>query len=284
MPFPDIDPILFQIGPFALRWYALAYVAGIFLGWMYAGMLARRERLWAPGKAPLSTIQIDDLVLWVTLGIILGGRLGYVLFYGSAQNPPIWANPIDILKIWEGGMSFHGGLAGVAIAIVLYARSQGASVLRTADLVAPVVPIGLFLGRIANFINAELWGRPTDGPLGVVFCNASILAQYGDCPGGMVPRHPSQLYEAGLEGLVLFGLLALAVWRFRLLAKPGYVAGLFLAFYGLSRILLEQVREPDAFMPDFGMGLTMGTMLSVPMLLGGAWLIWRAWKTPPSAA
>ncbi|HEY0052899.1 MAG TPA: prolipoprotein diacylglyceryl transferase, partial [Caulobacteraceae bacterium] len=149
MPFPDIDPILFQIGPFALRWYALAYVAGIFLGWMYAGRLARRERLWAPGKAPLSTIQIDDLVLWVTLGIILGGRLGYVLFYGSAQNPPIWANPIDILKIWEGGMSFHGGLAGVAIAIVLYARSQGASVLRTADLVAPVVPIGLFLGRIA---------------------------------------------------------------------------------------------------------------------------------------
>lgn len=288
MVFPEFDPILFQIGPVAIRWYALAYVAGILLGWRYAAMLARRDHLWAPGRSPATPAQIDDLVLWVTLGVILGGRLGYVLFYGPFMTPPIWSNPLDIFAIWEGGMSFHGGAIGVAIAIILYARSQKMDMLRLGDLVAPAVPFGLFFGRVANFINGELWGRPTDGPLGVIFCNDRLSALYG--PGclygaGMEPRHASQLYEAGLEGIGLFLLLWLAVWKLKLLAKPGYVTGLFLLGYGLIRALLETVREPDAFMPDlFGGSLTMGMLLSIPMIVIGAWLIWRARSRPPVAA
>ena len=285
MVFPEFDPILFQIGPIAIRWYALAYVAGILLGWRYAAMLARREHLWAPGRSPASPAQVDDLVLWVTLGVILGGRLGYVLFYGPLMDPPIWSNPLDMFKIWEGGMSFHGGALGVAIAIILFARAQKMSMLKLGDLVAPVVPIGLFFGRVANFINGELWGRPTDGPLGVIFCNDRIRSLYsGVCPAGEMPRHPSQLYEAGLEGIGLFLLLWLAVWKLKLLAKPGYVTGLFLLGYGLIRALLETVREPDSFMPEaLSGGLTMGMLLSIPMILIGAWLIWRARSRPPVA-
>ncbi|WP_296817625.1 prolipoprotein diacylglyceryl transferase [Brevundimonas sp.] len=285
MVFPEFDPILFQIGPVAIRWYALAYVAGILLGWRYAAMLARREALWSPGRSPATPAQIDDLVLWVTLGVILGGRLGYVLFYGALMDPPIWSNPLDIFKIWEGGMAFHGGALGVAIAIVLFARAQKMSMLKLGDLVAPVVPIGLFFGRVANFINGELWGRPTDGPLGVIFCNDRIRALYsGVCPAGEMPRHPSQLYEAGLEGVGLFLLLWLAVWKLKLLAKPGYVTGLFLLGYGLIRALLETVREPDSFMPEALSGyVTMGMLLSIPMILIGAWLIWRARSRPPVA-
>ena len=285
MVFPEFDPILFQIGPIAIRWYALAYVAGILLGWRYAAMLARRDHLWAPGRSPASPAQVDDLVLWVTLGVILGGRLGYVLFYGPLMDPPIWSNPLDMFKIWEGGMSFHGGAIGVAIAIILFARAQKMSMLKLGDLVAPVVPLGLFFGRVANFINGELWGRPTDGPLGVIFCNDRIRAMYsGVCPAGEMPRHASQLYEAGLEGIGLFLLLWLAVWKFKLLAKPGYVTGLFLLGYGLIRALLETVREPDSFMPEaLSGGLTMGMLLSIPMILVGAWLIWRARSRPPVA-
>ena len=285
MVFPEFDPILFQIGPIAIRWYALAYVAGILLGWRYAAMLARRDHLWAPGRSPATPVQVDDLVLWVTLGVILGGRLGYVLFYGPLMDPPIWSNPLDMFKIWEGGMSFHGGAIGVAIAIILFARAQKMSMLKLGDLVAPVVPLGLFFGRVANFINGELWGRPTDGPLGVIFCNDRIRAMYsGVCPAGEMPRHASQLYEAGLEGIGLFLLLWLAVWKFKLLAKPGYVTGLFLLGYGLIRALLETVREPDSFMPEaLSGGLTMGMLLSIPMILVGAWLIWRARSRPPVA-
>ena len=194
MVFPEFDPILFQIGPIAIRWYALAYVAGILLGWRYAATLARRDHLWAPGRSPATPVQVDDLVLWVTLGVILGGRLGYVIFYGPLMDPPIWSNPLDMFKIWEGGMSFHGGAIGVAIAIILFARAQKMSMLKLGDLVAPVVPLGLFFGRVANFINGELWGRPTDGPLGVIFCNDRIRAMYsGVCPAGEMPRHASQL-------------------------------------------------------------------------------------------
>ena len=285
MVFPEFDPILFQIGPVAIRWYALAYVAGILLGWRYAAMLARRDHLWAPGRSPATPVQVDDLVLWVTLGVILGGRLGYVLFYGPLMDPPIWSNPLDMFKIWEGGMSFHGGAIGVAIAIILFARAQKMSMLKLGDLVAPVVPLGLFFGRVANFINGELWGRPTDGPLGVIFCNDRIRAMYsGVCPAGEMPRHASQLYEAGLEGIGLFLLLWLAVWKFKLLAKPGYVTGLFLLGSGLIRALLETVREPDSFMPEaLSGGLTMGMLLSIPMILVGAWLIWRARSRPPVA-
>ncbi|WP_282009778.1 prolipoprotein diacylglyceryl transferase [Brevundimonas aveniformis] len=285
MTFPEFDPILVQLGPLAIRWYALAYIAGILLGWRYAVMLARRDYLWAPGKSPATPAQIDDLILWITLGIIVGGRLGYVFFYGSFLDTPIWANPLDIFKIWEGGMAFHGGAIGVILAVYFYARSQKINILRLGDLVAPAVPFGLFFGRIANFINGELWGRVTDGPFGMVFCNDRILTFYnGICPAGPEPRHPSQLYEAGLEGIGLFVLLWLAVWKFKLLAKPGYVTGLFLLGYGLIRAALEHVREPDGFMPDVLQGsITMGMLLSIPMVLVGAWLIWRARKNPPYA-
>lgn len=292
MIFPEFDPVLIQIGPLPIRWYALAYVAGILLGWRYAVMLARREALWAPRRPPVSGVQIDDLVLWITLGVIGGGRLGYALFYrpdlfGQIFTGSGWER-LEILQLWTGGMSFHGGLIGVAVALFFFARSQKINPLSLGDLIAPVAPIGLFFGRIANFINGELWGRPTDGPFGVIFCNdrireAYVRAYYGSCPAGEMPRHPSQLYEAGLEGLLLFIILGLAVWKGRLLAKPGYVTGLFLLGYGLSRAVLETVREPDSHMPDALQGVvTMGMLLSIPMMLIGAWLIWRAWSRPPA--
>jgi len=284
--FPDIDPFVpfLHWGNFGVRWYALAYVAGILLGWRYAVMLAKNEALWGPKGPPATPAQIDDLVLWITLGVVLGGRLGYVLFYGPFQDPPIWKDPLDILKIWEGGMSFHGGLLGVLLAMWLFAKRNGASLFSIGDLVCAVVPIGLFFGRVANFINGELWGRVTDAPWGVVFCNQTIETAYGYCPAGPDPRHPSQLYEAALEGIVLFVLLRLATHRWRLLERPGAVAGLFLVGYGLFRALLETVREPDAFLRDLPLGLTMGMLLSLPMIAGGIWLLWRARREAAAAA
>ena len=269
MPFPEFDPILIQIGPFAIRWYALAYVAGILIGWRYVVMLVRNPQL-APVRGPAaSPAQIDDLILWVTLGIILGGRLGYILFYAPAT---IWTDPLQVFQVWQGGMSFHGGALGVAIAVAAFARSNGIDLLRLGDLVAACVPIGLFFGRIANFINGELWGRPTELPWGVIFPGA-----------GPYPRHPSQLYEALLEGIVLFIILRIATHRAHWLERRGAVAGLFLVGYAAFRTLVEQVREPDAFLPDFPLGLTMGMMLSLPMLLGGAFLIWRGLREPVPA-
>ncbi len=289
MPFPEFDPVLIHLGPLPLRWYALAYVAGIVLGWWYAARLARTERLWAPRKSPLTSLQLDDLVLWITLGIILGGRLGYALFYKPAMYAQLFtgqtlAERFELFQLWTGGMSFHGGLIGVSLAIVFYARRQKLSLLGIGDLVAPVVPIGLGFGRLANFINGELWGRVTDVPWAIRFCNQRIIEMHGFCPAGNEPRHPSQLYEAGLEGLLLFGVLSFAIWRLKLLSKPGYVTGLFLVGYGLIRASLENVREPDVGMPDFPLGLTMGMMLSIPMIVIGAWLVWRAWKRPPATA
>ncbi len=262
MPFPEFDPVLIQIGPLAIRWYALAYVAGILLGWRYAVLLARNEKIWGERGSPATTAQIDDLVLWITIGIIGGGRLGYVLFYQPAL---LWENPLQVFQVWEGGMSFHGGLIGVTLALLLFAHRHKIRLLSLADLVAPVVPIGLFFGRLANFVNGELWGRPTDVPWGVVFPGA-----------GPVPRHPSQLYEAALEGLGLFLLLAWAIYAAKLLKRPGFVAGLFLLGYGVIRLSLENVREPDRFMPDFPLGLTMGMLLSLPMIIAGLVLILRA--------
>lgn len=289
MIFPEFDPVFFSIGPLPIRWYALAYVAGIVLGWRYAVMLARREALWAPRGAPATSAQIDDLLLWVTLGVIGGGRLGYALFYrpemlGQVFTGDTWGQRLELLQVWGGGMSFHGGLLGVALALLLFARANRINPLSLGDLIAPAVPIGLFFGRLANFINGELWGRPTDGPLGVVFCNQRILELYGYCPAGAIPRHPSQLYEAALEGLVLFVVLAVAVWKGRLLAKPGYVTGLFLLGYGLARASLETVRQPDAGLDNLPLGLTMGMILSIPMIIAGAWLIHRAWSRPPGGA
>ena len=269
MPFPNFDPVLVQIGPFAIRWYALAYVAGILLGWRYAVSLVKNERLWGGQTPTLNPLQIDDLVLWITLGVILGGRLGYVLFYSTSL---LWTDPLEIVKVWHGGMSFHGGLIGVTIALIGFALTQKVDIFRLSDLVAPAVPIGLFFGRIANFINGELWGRPTTVPWGIIFPNA-----------GPEPRHPSQLYEACLEGLLLFIILRIATHRLKWLQRRGAITGLFLVCYALARISLENVREPDRFMPHFPLGLTMGMMLSIPMALFGLFLLWRGLREEPEA-
>ena len=266
MPFPDFDPVLIHIGPLAIRWYALAYVAGILLGWRYAATILRRPALWTRRPAPISGLQLDDLILWITLGVIVGGRLGHTLFYTPSL---IWRDPLEILKVWHGGMSFHGGALGVLLALVMFARANKLDALRMGDVIAAATPIGLFFGRIANFINGELWGRPTTVPWGVVFPGA-----------GPLPRHPSQLYEAALEGLVLFAVLAWAVWAKKWTNRRGVIMGLFVAGYGVIRISLENVREPDAYMPHFPLGLTMGMMLSAPMVVAGAVLIWRGLTEP----
>ena len=273
LPFPEIDPVLIQIGPFAIRWYALAYIAGIVLGWRYIVRLVNANKLWGKAGAPATPVQVEDLVGWVTLGIILGGRLGYVFFYKPSLLVDAWTPILGFLPfppalaIWQGGMSFHGGLIGVTLAGFLYARRNDLDALRLGDLFACAAPIGLLFGRIANFINAELWGRPTDAPWAMVFPGA-----------GPEPRHPSQLYEAGLEGLVLFAAIAAATWRFDLLKHRGAAIGMFLAGYGFARSFVENFREPDRHLPDFPLGLTMGMMLSFPMIALGGYLVWRAYK------
>lgn len=289
MTFPEFDPVLIHLGPLPIRWYALAYVAGIVLGWIYAARILKSDRVWAPGKPPLAGPQLDDLILWITLGIILGGRFGYALFYKPVMFLQLFTGSslgerLELFQLWTGGMSFHGGMLGCTLAVLIYAWRTKANALSIGDMALAAAPIGLFFGRMANFVNGELWGRTTDVPWAIRFCNARIEQMYGFCPAGNEPRHPSQLYEAGLEGLLLFIVLGLAVWKWKLLAKPGYVTGLFLVGYGASRALLETVRQPDAGMENFPLGLTMGMMLSIPMILVGAWLIHRAWKRPPVAA
>ncbi|MFY9836851.1 MAG: prolipoprotein diacylglyceryl transferase [Xanthobacteraceae bacterium] len=262
IPFPAINPILISIGPFSVRWYALAYIVGIIAGWFYARAIISSERLWG-GPAPFTVIDFDDFVIWITLGIILGGRIGYVLFY----NLPHFAeNPIEILQLWNGGMSFHGGVLGCIVAIVLFAMRRGIPVLSLGDVAAAVAPIGLFLGRIANFINGELWGRPTDVSWAIVFPH-----------GGPIPRHPSQLYEATLEGVVLFIVLALLV-RFGALKRPGVVTGIFAIGYGVARITCEFFREPDVQLGFLWGGLTMGMLLCVPLILAGIAVLVVAFK------
>jgi phosphatidylglycerol:prolipoprotein diacylglycerol transferase len=285
VPFPEFDPVLIHLGPLPIRWYALAYVAGIVLGWWYASRLAKTERLWGGGKPPVTGPQLDDLVLWITLGVILGGRFGYALFYKPVMFAQLftgdsWGERLELLQLWTGGMSFHGGFLGVVIALLLYANRQKVNPLSLGDLIAPVAPLGLFFGRIANFINGELWGRETTVPWAIRFCNARIEQMYGFCPAGNEPRHPSQIYEAGLEGLLLFVILSLAIWKWRMLKRPGFVTGLFLLGYGVCRASLENVRQPDAGLENLPLGLTMGMILSIPMMLAGAWLIWRALKKP----
>jgi phosphatidylglycerol:prolipoprotein diacylglycerol transferase len=257
--FPSFDPIAISLGPFAVRWYALAYIGGIVLGWLYARALVRNERLWS-GPAPISLVQLDDFILWVTLGIILGGRTGYVLFY----NLPFFIeHPAAMFKLWEGGMSFHGGFLGCVVAVMAFASRNGISILSLGDITTAVGPIGLFLGRLANFINGELWGRAADPglPWAMVFPT-----------GGNVPRHPSQLYEAGMEGILLFTLLAVMI-RFGALKRPGMILGSFILIYGLARIAGEHFREPDPQLGFLWGGLTMGMLLSIPMLIAGVVLI-----------
>ncbi|TAK48655.1 MAG: prolipoprotein diacylglyceryl transferase [Xanthobacteraceae bacterium] len=267
LPFPAFDPIAVSFGPFAIRWYALAYIAGIVGGWFYAGALLRRDRLWG-GPAPIPTAAFDDFVLWVTLGIILGGRLGYVLFYNPAY---FLQNPVAIVEMWKGGMSFHGGFLGCVTAVLLFSWKRGISVLSLGDVTCAVGPIGLFLGRLANFINGELWGRVTDVPWAIVFPH-----------GGPLPRHPSQLYEATLEGIVLFIALALMI-RAGALKRPGLVIGAFAIIYGLARITGELFREPDPQLGFLWGGLTMGMLLSVPMIAAGLGFIMMACKRPALA-
>ncbi|MEM9107356.1 MAG: prolipoprotein diacylglyceryl transferase [Pseudomonadota bacterium] len=256
LPFPNIDPVLFSIGPLAVHWYGLAYVVGILLGWRYTRAIASRERLWHNNTPAMTATDMDDFLLWAAVGIVLGGRLGYILFYDFAAFAD---NPLRIFEIWEGGMSFHGGLLGTIVAMIIFARRRSIIVFSLFDVVAAAAPIGLFLGRVANFINAELWGRVSDVPWAVVFPT-----------GGPQPRHPSQLYEAILEGPVLFFVLFLLIFRFRRLTRPGFVGGAFLTGYAASRIFVEFFREPDAHIGYlFGGWLTMGMVLSVPMLLIG---------------
>jgi phosphatidylglycerol---prolipoprotein diacylglyceryl transferase len=259
IPFPTFDPVLISVGPVAIRWYALAYIAGILLGWLYARAIIRSEKLWG-GPAPLTVADYDDFILWVTLGIIVGGRAGYVLFY----NPGYFAaHPWEVLQLWKGGMSFHGGFFGCVLAVVLFARYRGISFLSLGDVTCAAAPIGIFLGRIANFINGELWGRPTDVPWAMVFPS-----------GGPLPRHPSQLYEALLEGLVLLAVLA-ALMRAGALKRPGFITGAFALGYGAARLICELFREPDAQLGFLWGGLTMGMLLSLPLMLAGiAFMAW----------
>jgi phosphatidylglycerol---prolipoprotein diacylglyceryl transferase len=254
LTFPHIDPVLISIGPLAVRWYALAYIVGIIAGWIYARAIIASPKLWG-GPAPLTVAQYDEFIVWVTLGIILGGRIGYVLFYNF---PHFREHPIEILQLWNGGMSFHGGVLGSALAVILFALRRGISILSLGDVTLAVAPIGLFLGRLANFINGELWGRPSDVPWAMIFPT-----------GGPVPRHPSQLYEAALEGLLLLAILAVLV-RCGALKRPGLVSSSFAIGYGLLRIFCEFFREPDPQLGFLWGGLTMGMLLSVPLIAAGA--------------
>jgi phosphatidylglycerol:prolipoprotein diacylglycerol transferase len=270
IPFPAFDPVLVHFGPLAIRWYALAYIFGILIGWLYARAIIRNGTLWggnaSKNLAPMTVVEFDDFVLWVTLGIILGGRIGYVLFYNL---PHFIAHPLEIFQLWNGGMSFHGGFTGCVLAVVLFAMKRGIPILSLGDVTCAVGPIGLFLGRIANFINGELWGRPTDVPWAMVFPG-----------GGPIPRHPSQLYEAGLEGLLLLGVLAVLV-RLGALKRPGLIVGSFAVVYALARTTCEFFREPDAQLGFLWGGLTMGMLLSVPLFLFGVALIAWTLRRPP---
>jgi phosphatidylglycerol:prolipoprotein diacylglycerol transferase len=268
IPFPSIDPVLVDLGPVPIRWYALAYIVGLAIGWAYARFLVQKPALW--GNAPRPQPQIvDDLLVYAAIGVIIGGRLGYVIFY----NLPFYlAHPIEVLSVWKGGMAFHGGLLGAALAIFVLSWRRGTSVLALSDICAAAVPIGIFLGRIANFIKPELWGRPTDVPWAMAFPGA-----------GPEPRHPSQIYEAGLEGLALFVLLVVAI-RLGALRRPGLVTGLFSVGYGLARITCEFFRDPDPQLGFLFGGATMGMILSLPLILAGLVFVFRALRRTPAFA
>jgi len=261
--FPNIDPVLVQFGPIMIRWYSLAYIVGLVLGWRYVRLLGN----WPPAR--LRARDIDDFLVWATLGVILGGRLGYVLFYSGDY---FLENPLAIIEVWKGGMSFHGGLLGVITATLLFCRRRGIPLLVLGDLVAAAAPIGLFLGRLANFVNGELFGRVTDAPWGIVFPR-----------GGPLPRHPSQLYEALLEGVLLFVLLLLLARRQEIRERSGVLTGIFLIGYGTARLVVEAFRQPDVQIGFLAWGSTMGQWLSAPMIVAGLLLLFTARPRPVSA-
>ncbi|WP_416916448.1 MAG: prolipoprotein diacylglyceryl transferase [Roseicyclus sp.] len=295
IPFPDLSPELFSIAigefQFALRWYALAYIVGLVAGWWLIVQAVKRPALWPNDTAPMRPDQVEALLTAVVLGVILGGRIGFVLFY---QPGYYLQNPGQILMLWQGGMSFHGGLIGVAVAGYIFCKMNKVPPLQLADAMSMVVAIGLGLGRVANFINAELWGRPTDAPWGVIFPGEAAQACAGPVGivmtelGEMCARHPSQLYQATLEGLVMGAVLLWLAWSRGWLKRPGAVTGMFFALYGIARFAVEFVRQPDAqfvgpdnpvgfalaLSPD--LGVTMGQILSLPMIAAGLWLVARA--------
>ncbi|MEZ5892179.1 MAG: prolipoprotein diacylglyceryl transferase [Parvularculaceae bacterium] len=279
LPYPAIDPVIFKIGPFSLRWYSLAYIGGLAVGWWYLARLLKKAALWGKDGPPVTRRQLDDVIFWVAIGVMAGGRLGYLFFYEPQLILAPWEKLFGVvpfppaLMTWNGGMSFHGGLIGVTLAGALFARRHKVNMLSLGDMFACAAPIGLFFGRIANFINGELYGRPWDGPWSMVF----------PADGLGVPRHPSQLYEAALEGVALFAITFIASRKFGLLKRPGATTGLFLAGYACSRILVENFRQPDDIdtLPQFPFGLTMGMVLSLPMLALGLWLIWRTFAAKP---
>lgn len=290
LPFPDIDPVLFSTEffgiTFALRWYALAYIAGFLLAWRWVLRLMRREQLWPVNTAPMDARQVEDMMTWMIIGTILGGRLGYVLFY---RPDMILHDPAGIIRVWEGGMSFHGGFVGVILSGLLFCRINRLAVWSVGDAIAFAAPFGLFLGRIANFINAELWGRPTDVPWAFVFPGEAAQ----NCPiwwlGEVCSRHPSQIYEAMLEGVVLFSVMAVLAFGYKILKQPGTMIGVFFLGYGSARVIVENFRQGDAQYVSMGnpmghvirfgteldsAGLTMGQVLSIPMILIGLTLIY----------
>ncbi len=304
MKYPDLSPDIFSISlfgiEFALRWYALAYIAGLLIGWRLIVALVKRPALWPDNRAPMTPAQVEDLLTWVILGVVLGGRLGFVLFY----NPVYYlSNPALILAVWEGGMSFHGGLIGVIVAAWIFAARNAIPRLSAADALAIATPPGLFFGRLANFINSELWGRPSDVPWAMKFPTMCSDPAYQGCPvagewfyyGSEIARHPSQLYEAALEGLVLGCILLWLVLRRGALKHPGRVTGVFFAGYGIARFIVEYFRQPD---PQFvssdnpigfvigqgSVGVTMGQLLSLPMIaLGGTLIVISLRREPRSS-
>lgn len=298
LTFPNIDPVLIHLGPLAIRWYSLSYIAMLLLGWWLIARMLAKKALWTnppfKGKAPATADDIGDLVVWVTLGVILGGRIGWVIFYGTilcSVTPDatgmchglpgeFLTNPIRIIAAWDGGMSFHGGLIGVVVSLLWFARRHKLDPFKIGDLLAVAAPIGMFLVRIANFINGELWGRPTDVPWAMVFCNEQILRTYnGICPAGMEPRHPSQLYEAGLEGILLFIIMQVCLRVLRMHEKPGLLTAVMFLCYGTFRIIVEFFREPDA--PFLG-PVTMGQTLSFLMWAAAAFFFWYALIRKPA--
>jgi phosphatidylglycerol:prolipoprotein diacylglycerol transferase len=286
IPLPDMDLGPIHIGPFPIRWYALAYIFGLIAGWWYASKLASKPVLWGEtDKTPVTRADIDDFAFYAMVGILLGGRIGYILFYTIPYEPhKLASDPMFIFRMWEGGMAFHGGLLGALIAVLYTCYKRKIKLLNLGDVACAAAPLGLMFGRLANFINGELYGRPTDVPWAMRFPTYDWGKRAWGPVDGLPLVHPSQLYEAMLEGALLFTVLAVLVWRFKALSKPGLVSGVFLVGYALCRTFVENFREPDNFtqgiMPSW---FTMGMLLSIPMLVGGAWLIWRIIRPPQPA-